>query len=336
MHGIPPEKILSEKPAKVLVTMGGSDPHHTTRQVLQALQGIRESQLDVTVAVGGSNPDGGLIKSDIDAGGRAWRVLDDPPNLADWMAWADIAITGGGSTCYELAAYGVPMLIITLAENQHLLANGIGEAGAGISLGWHADINLEDIISPLRNLLRSPETFAAMSQAGQRLVDGLGASRVASWMQDLSIRVRPAQPADSRMVFEWANDPLTRSVSFTNAAIPWEDHQRWYERRMVDPGSFFYIAESDEGDALGIVRFQVEGDKAVASINIAPEQRGREVTAARSCASLPNGSSRSIRLPVWMPTSSRIMPHPSRYFPAPGTGWTATPITRATRPTCMF
>jgi RimJ/RimL family protein N-acetyltransferase len=44
---------------------------------------------------------------------------------------------------------------------------------------------------------------------------------------------------------------------------------------MADPGSVFYIAESDEGDALGIVRFQVEGDKAVASINIAPEQRSK-------------------------------------------------------------
>jgi spore coat polysaccharide biosynthesis predicted glycosyltransferase SpsG len=33
-------------------------------------------------------------------------------------AWADVAVSAGGSTCWELAFMGAPGLIITVAENQ--------------------------------------------------------------------------------------------------------------------------------------------------------------------------------------------------------------------------
>jgi len=44
---------------------------------------------------------------------------------------------------------------------------------------------------------------------------------------------------------------------------------------MDDPGSVFFIARDPEGVALGIVRFQIEGNRAIASINLSPEQRGK-------------------------------------------------------------
>jgi RimJ/RimL family protein N-acetyltransferase len=104
------------------------------------------------------------------------------------------------------------------------------------------------------------------------------------------LTLRKAEPGDARLLFEWVNDPVTRAQSFTQTAIPWEDHERWFARKLVDARCLLLIAEEAPGRPVGQVRFDLGADaSAVISVAIAPEQRGRGLGAAaiaRACEAL--------------------------------------------------
>jgi spore coat polysaccharide biosynthesis predicted glycosyltransferase SpsG len=98
--------------------------------------------------------------------------------MVDLMHWADIAITAGGSTCYELACTGLPGIIITLFDNQQHIAAGLHAKGIAIALGWHADISKGQLIETVAKLLRAPDQRKAMSYRGMERIDGRGSERV--------------------------------------------------------------------------------------------------------------------------------------------------------------
>jgi spore coat polysaccharide biosynthesis predicted glycosyltransferase SpsG len=56
------------------------------------------------------------------------------------MAWADVAVTAAGSTCWELCYAGLPALVTVLADNQRGVAAALADAGAVRSLGAAGDV----------------------------------------------------------------------------------------------------------------------------------------------------------------------------------------------------
>jgi spore coat polysaccharide biosynthesis predicted glycosyltransferase SpsG len=94
------------------------------------------------------------------------------------MRWADVAISAGGSTCWELAFMGLPSLVIVVADNQRGIAAGLAEEGAAVSLGWHADLAPPDIARSVRSLADDAAARRRMTARGRRLVDGCGGDRL--------------------------------------------------------------------------------------------------------------------------------------------------------------
>ena len=119
-----------------------------------------------------------------------WRLVCAPTKQAGWlmenmpelMAWADIAISAGGSTNWELAFMGLPSIVITIAENQKAIAAELDRQGVIINLGWHRNVNVEQIGLFLGELIGDRAKREIMSNRGRELVDGNGASRVVSEM----------------------------------------------------------------------------------------------------------------------------------------------------------
>lgn len=89
------------------------------------------------------------------------------------------------------------------------------------------------------------------------------------------LKLRAVGTNDCRLVWEWANDPVARSVSFQSDPIPWETHVRWFERRLSDGHCFFYVGENEGGQLVGQVRFEISGDDAAISVAVAPASRGK-------------------------------------------------------------
>jgi UDP-2,4-diacetamido-2,4,6-trideoxy-beta-L-altropyranose hydrolase len=92
----------------------------------------------------------------------------------------------------------------------------------------------------------------------------------------MKLQVRPATDKDLMLIFEWANDPLTRKMSFNQAPIPFESHKKWF-RAVLDPSSttHLFIAEmhaSDNWIPVAQVRFDEDGE---ISMSLTKEYRGQ-------------------------------------------------------------
>lgn len=163
----------------VLVTMGGGDPFSQTRRVVRALERFKDDELEVKVILGCNDGQRESLEAEAKGGrGVRFELLQNPPDIPALLAWADVAISAGGSTCWELCFLGVPSLLMTFADNQAGITNGLAEARAAVHLGWFYEVSERDIGDALRSLLDSANWREALSRHGQALVDGHGATRV--------------------------------------------------------------------------------------------------------------------------------------------------------------
>jgi len=169
---------IPEKAKKILVTLGGADPDNVTLKVIKALNLINDPDLEVKIVVGPSNPHIESLKKEIFR--SPFSVLLSPPvsNMADLMAWADVAISGGGSTSWELAFMGVPSLIIILADNQDQIAKSLDANKIAINLGWSVCTVPIELAQALIKVLKATSMRTQISQYGQNLIDGRGCERL--------------------------------------------------------------------------------------------------------------------------------------------------------------
>ncbi|MGA1794823.1 MAG: UDP-2,4-diacetamido-2,4,6-trideoxy-beta-L-altropyranose hydrolase [bacterium] len=171
---------------RVLVMMGGSDPGNQTGRVIRSLHQAGMDHLEVTCVVGVDNPHMRELESLAGSLPLQVRVLQDPPDIPGLMAWADAAISGAGSTCWELAFMGLPAAVLVLADNQRGIAAGLAAYGTVINLGEAAeapDAHMAEapdahMAEALSSLIGDRGLRADMSRKGRELIDGRGAERV--------------------------------------------------------------------------------------------------------------------------------------------------------------
>ncbi len=167
---------------KILVSLGGSDPCNQTMKVLRALQSLDMPGLEAKIVIGSSNRRLDEIREIAEKADSsvAISIIVDAPDMAALMAWADVAVSAAGSTCWELAFMGLPALLIVLADNQTGIAGGLEKAGTAVNLGWHYELTESAITKQLALLLRDSSRRSDMSEKGRKIVDGQGCQRVSS------------------------------------------------------------------------------------------------------------------------------------------------------------
>ncbi len=89
------------------------------------------------------------------------------------------------------------------------------------------------------------------------------------------VTLRAAVFEDCRRVWEWRNEQATREASFNKEFIPFEEHERWFARKLADPNMRIFIAEDGQGDEVGYVRFDISKGEAEISVNIDKNERGK-------------------------------------------------------------
>jgi len=272
--GAPFRRELTAIGTNVLVTLGGADPPNMAAKILDALCDGRLQQVQATIVVGAANRHISSLIKTIERSGCAVRLEHNTARMPELMASADVAVAAAGSTVWELAFMGVPSILVIIAENQRELAAWLETQGAMINLGWHAEIEPADVAAALADLLVSVDRRRTMTERCRRLVDGHGSDRVVMHMTGQALRLRPVIQDDCEMLWQWANDPETRRASFEQHAIPWVDHVKWFDKRMRDSASHFYVAVDLNESAVGQARFDVAGDEATISVSVDPRTRG--------------------------------------------------------------
>jgi UDP-2,4-diacetamido-2,4,6-trideoxy-beta-L-altropyranose hydrolase len=174
LHTVP------ETARKILVTLGGSDSQNVTRKVIDGLRHLETAPLQIRVVAGPVNPHIDELRDAAAAFPGRMELFTSMTDMAPLMAWADLAITGAGSTCWELACVGLPAIGLVIAENQRAVADDLATAGVILNLGWHEEVSAERIGVMVNGLVYTSFRRLRMSQRGRALVDGKGADRVAA------------------------------------------------------------------------------------------------------------------------------------------------------------
>ncbi|CCQ59836.1 UDP-2,4-diacetamido-2,4,6-trideoxy-beta-L-altropyranose hydrolase [Crocosphaera watsonii] len=261
---------------KILVSLGGGDPDNVTEKVIKALQQLEQKTLEVIVIVGGTNPYYDRLKLAIQGFSCPIQIKKNISNMPELMAWADLAITAGGSTCWELAFLGLPSIVIILADNQQKIAEKLDQMGLIINLGWHETVSLESIKNTTKKLQYSQELREKMSRLGQQLIDGQGVTRILTKLDKNCLHLRPTNSEDCQLLWQWVNDPVVRKWAFSSNPISWENHCQWFALKLQDNNCYIFIALDKQDEPIGQIRFDVDENNYQADIDvsIAPEKRG--------------------------------------------------------------
>lgn len=95
------------------------------------------------------------------------------------------------------------------------------------------------------------------------------------------LTVRPATANDIELVWQLANDPVTRANSYRSDPIPFAAHKDWYARQLASTRSVILIGEDPAGNPVGYIRFTEMGDGTwETGISIDSRLRGRGLGAA--------------------------------------------------------
>lgn len=166
----------------ILVTMGGADSSNMTSKVCKAFKMMDKANYWIKILVGPLNPNMRSIKSEISKLNLKIELvstIDDMPNLINW---ADISISAGGSTCWEMAFLGLPALVVVVADNQKNTMSQLEQIGTIKNLGWHAEVSSIQIVHELSSLIQNHQLRKRMSVIGRSLIDGRGRKRVVDSM----------------------------------------------------------------------------------------------------------------------------------------------------------
>jgi UDP-2,4-diacetamido-2,4,6-trideoxy-beta-L-altropyranose hydrolase len=157
---------------QILVTFGGGDDRGAIRFVLEALLPVTPAKIHFVVVSGKNNPNNEQLEKWIPQNGdQRVRLFVDPVEVATLYSASDLAIMAGGTTTHEAARCGLPMILITIADNQVPQAKAWSELGAAIYIGVLADVTKQKLINQLRavlsdNTLMKEIRNAAMNATG--------------------------------------------------------------------------------------------------------------------------------------------------------------------------
>jgi CMP-N-acetylneuraminic acid synthetase/spore coat polysaccharide biosynthesis predicted glycosyltransferase SpsG len=164
-YSLPPKKGVSPALRRVLVTFGGTDENNLTIKVLKALEAMN-GEFIVNVITGFGYTHEGELKKYLKQCSKRVIVVRDTRSISQYMYDADLVITSGGRTVYEVASVRTPCLV--LCQNQRELThrffskkNGILNLGLGTEV---EDSALRDMIKHLLKKEPREKMFLKMSK----------------------------------------------------------------------------------------------------------------------------------------------------------------------------
>jgi len=163
---------------RILLTFGGGDDRGATLFCLKAIQFLGE-EVERVVLLSSMNPRNEEIFTWCREGRDNVRIVIDAEETAPYMASADLAITAGGMTTFEMAALGIPVMILQIADNQVPITRAWQKCGYGVDMGCLDRLRPDYLQREMMSLMQNTTRRKAMAAAGLSLVDGQGTGRVA-------------------------------------------------------------------------------------------------------------------------------------------------------------
>lgn len=163
---------------RVLISLGGVARADLIALVARAVRrAVPAAELDVVVGPSGDAMD--RVQSAL-AGVSGVRWHRAPAAMRPLMVDADLAVSAGGVTAYELAATATPAVALCLADNQRPNLEGLAAEGAIVVAGDAEDPRVASRLEmAVAALAADAERRTQLARRARTLVDGRGAARVA-------------------------------------------------------------------------------------------------------------------------------------------------------------
>lgn len=262
--------------ARILITCGASDPRDAARRVFEIICSMPEwDEITVLRGPGAAHQDAWQRLARVH---ERLRFVDNPPNVAEVFCRADVVVTAAGSTCYELAALGIPFVTVVAADNQRAVAAPLAEAGLAPCAGTVDALDQELMRSLTRALLASDDR-PRRSSALRDLVDARGAERVSAALLPLvgvEHSVVPLDPFDDERVETLV--ALDRAAIHEQGAaysnVPWNRHS--FQKALTGKTELSCcVTVSDEPVGFWVASATLPGTCHTHRVFLRAEKRGR-------------------------------------------------------------
>jgi spore coat polysaccharide biosynthesis predicted glycosyltransferase SpsG/L-amino acid N-acyltransferase YncA len=269
-----PQKKIKEEVEALMITFGGDDRKMTPRILKHLIKTYPSIRKEVVVGRGFKNiAEIEKLKDPV----TVLTYFPDAQGMKKVMLNADLAISGGGQTLYELARVGVPTIAIGLSDNQLPNIKGWQKAGFISYAGGYRERGLLDRLRREVNRLLPYETRKERSRIGRTIIDGKGVERaidriLGSLKKENQLHLREVKQRDCYDLWIWRNHPEARRWSFDKKEINYGRHLEWFRQKAGSKDTRIYVAENEKSEKLGQVRFERQnGNWAFVSINLNPD-----------------------------------------------------------------
>ncbi|MBN1548065.1 MAG: UDP-2,4-diacetamido-2,4,6-trideoxy-beta-L-altropyranose hydrolase [Syntrophaceae bacterium] len=261
----------------ILVYFGGGDADNMTGRTLAALARIGRTDIGIDVVM----PVGSPHKDDIRRQARQIagdvRLHEVLPSLAQLMVTADLAIGAGGTTSWERLCLGLPALVVTLSDNQVMIADVLNRQQLAKWIGHYNTVSNDQLTAAIEALVNTPLS-PEWSVRCRAAVDGNGAQRVVAVMAYGSgsvLKVRSASLDDGSLIGGWAeciflSDNIIKSQDWDNGQVCY----RTFLRNLGN--SHLYVIETDMGATIGVVHASISNSSWNLVSAVSPAMVGHE------------------------------------------------------------
>ncbi len=264
----------------LLIMCGGEDALNATERLLGTLVDS-DIPFNISIVIGAAYRYADTLRAYLQNYPHPTRIYQDQLHIAPLFQQSDLVISAGGTTVFEIAAAGTPMVIVKVADNQSAIAQYLRENGLAEVIDSLEEITADMVLGAIARL-QDPQVRRERSLREQALIDGKGADRIAgiltSQVDEISLREVTSDPQgmDSKLIWTWRNDIQTRKMSRSQDPISWETHQEWYKKVVAESSSVVLLMGMKDDESVGMVRFdRCEEGQTEININVDPEKRGK-------------------------------------------------------------
>ena len=186
--GIDRPSILKKR-SDVLIIVGGADKFHIIKYILENGNKYLTNDYQYHFIVGKYNTD----KNDIYKLSKNIKnvyIYDYVKEIADLMSRCDIAISAASTFLYEACACSLPTVYFSVADNQSNDCYGFENAKVHLYSGdirENMEFAIDNSFKIMNQLLKDTDVYFEMRNRLKRVVDGMGAERIAQTLTDRRI-----------------------------------------------------------------------------------------------------------------------------------------------------
>jgi len=159
----------------VTIMFGGSDPQNFSAAAARIA--LEATSFRVRIIAGPANRHIAALRAMAD---DRLEIVIAPPSVAETLSDSKLVITAAGGSVGEIAAMGLPALVLVVYDNQKAALEACPYPVIDARAGLPGDLDAR-----IAAMLANPQALMASAQKAHALVDGLGPQRIVEMMRNV-------------------------------------------------------------------------------------------------------------------------------------------------------